>query len=57
MIPVCIIIAFLFYNVVVAIERNGRPKEGHYDAGLTVVATLIVIALYYWAGLFDVFFS
>ncbi len=55
MIAAIIILCGLAISLGSDIARHGQPKEGVHNAWVDLIATVIVLGLYYWAGLFDVF--
>lgn len=42
-------------NISIALAKHGQPKNGKWDFWVTLLTSLIIFALYYWAGLFDKF--
>ena len=55
MIPVFIVLSFGMARLVVEFSRHGERKHEHYNGPITLFAIIVMWALYYWAGLFDVF--
>ena len=53
-----ILLAIIAFNVATAWRKNGQKKPEYlntYDLKLTLISLVILLALYYYAGLFDCF--
>ena len=54
MIPLFILISLQLIRMGIELAMNGKPSGYEYNAVRYFVSSLIIFALYYWAGLFDV---
>ncbi|MCT8003264.1 hypothetical protein NZL82_15415 [Sphingomonas sanguinis] len=50
--PQGILLALLFLSVCLHASKNGRPREGHYDLGASMLTAAIWVGLTYWGGFF-----
>lgn len=55
MIAVIILIGIQLIGLGMHIAMHGQPRTGNYNAVTCLVAVILYLALYYWAGLFDCF--
>jgi xanthine/uracil permease len=55
MIAVIILIGLHLIGLGIHIAMHGQPRTGNYNAFTYLVAAILTLALYYWAGLFDCF--
>jgi hypothetical protein len=55
MIATIILLVIQILNLGITLAKNGEPKEGKYNFWARLLAVIILIVLYYYAGLFDNF--
>lgn len=55
MIATIILLVLQILELGIALAKHGEPKEGDYNFWAELIAVLILIVLYYHAGLFDNF--
>jgi len=56
MISTIIIIALQLIGLGYVFAKHGQPKEGNYNGWFQLISFLIIMWLYYEAGLFDKLF-
>lgn len=54
-IPIIILLAIPLITLGVHIAKHGEQMDIEYNGVIRFVIILITFALYYWAGLFDIF--
>ena len=47
-----IIITFHILDIGVNLGKHGEPKTSSYDVTISIFATIVMMVLYYYAGLF-----
>lgn len=57
MIATLILLALQFFSLGISLGKHGREKEGKENFWNALIAIVINIVLYYYAGLFDNFFK
>ena len=55
MIATIILLCILFINLGIELANHGKPKEGKYSFWGKLIAVIINLILFYYAGLFDKF--
>ena len=55
MIATIILLVIFILNLGIALAKHGEPKEGNYNFWTDLIAVIILIVLYYYAGLFNNF--
>ena len=55
MIATIILLVIIVLNLGVVLAKHGEPQKGNYNFWSELIATIILMVLYYYAGLFDNF--
>ena len=55
MIATIILLVFNFLSLGYALAKHGEPKEENYNFWVELTVAIILMVLYYYAGLFDNF--
>lgn len=57
MVKISVIILLVLHAMALggSLYKHGEPKDENYNFFTTLIACAVMIALYYYAGLFDVF--
>ena len=55
MLATIILLTILFINLGIELANHGKPREGNYSFWAKLLAVIINLVLFYYAGLFDKF--
>ena len=55
MVATIILLAILFINLGIELANHGKPRGGNYSFWGKLIAVIINLVLFYYAGLFDKF--
>ncbi len=55
MIATIILLVINILELGIVLAKHGEPKEGNYNFWVELTAAIILMVLYYYAGLFDNF--
>lgn len=55
MVATIILLALILVNLGIHLAKHGEPREDKYNFWLYLIATIIELVLYYYAGLFENF--
>lgn len=55
MIPQILHILLVGLGLGVELSKHGKPREGKYHFGTSLLVTLLILSLLYWGGFYDVF--
>lgn len=57
MIPQIIVLVLCLIELGYVLAKDGEPKNNNYSFIVTLIGNIIMLALLWWGGFFDIFFK